>query len=96
MLGGKAKNYVCFFHEVWPHTLAHVRGDHGHGGHARSDNNRVGGIVEATPIAVLGLMKAKASPKMVEGITKAVSNLAEGPSLLSNVEKRFDPQWWKG
>ncbi len=56
--------------------------------------------MEATPKAVVGLMKAKASPKMVEeftetevvptvaeGITKAVPNLAEGLSLLPNVKK---------
>ncbi len=56
--------------------------------------------MEATPKAIVGLMKAKASPKMVEefteaevvptvakGITKAVPNLAEGPSLLPNVKK---------
>ncbi len=48
----------------------------------------------------MGLMKVKASPKMVEefmeaevvptvaeGITKAMPNLAEGPSLLPNVKK---------
>ncbi len=65
--------------------------------------------MEATPKAIVGLMKAKASPKMVEefteaevvptvaeGITKAVPNLAEGPSLLPNLKKKFDPRWWKG
>ncbi len=73
---------------------AHTQSSRGdHGSHAQSDNGRAGGIVEATPKAVVGLMKAKASPKMVkefteaevvstvaEGITKAVPNLAEGPS----------------
>ncbi len=100
-----------FFHKVWPHThlcpcvsrgyhRAHTQSNKGdHGGHAQSDNGRAGGIKEATPKAVVGLMKAKASPKLVafmeaevvptvtEGITKAVPNLAEGPSLLPNVKK---------
>ncbi len=67
--------------------------------------------MEATPKAVVGLMKAKATHKMVqesteaevvptvvEGITKAVPDLAEGPSLhcCPMRKKRFDPQWWKG
>ena len=105
MLGGKAKNCVCFFIK-FGHTYTSCprvsRGYHGahtqrskgdHGGHAQSDNGRAGGIVEAASKAIVGLMKAKASPKMVEefteaevvptvaeGIIKAVPNFAKGPS----------------
>ncbi len=59
-----------------------------------SDNGRAGRIMEATPKAVVGLMKAKASPKLVEfteaevvptvteGITKAEVARHDGSTLF--------------
>ena len=51
------------------HHTQSSRGDHG--GHAKNDNDRARGIMEATPKAVEGFMKAKESPKMVEGLSEA-------------------------